>query len=155
NWGQNNKFFFSYNSRDQEQLNGTPSLPPPLDQNFFKSRVSHYKRFGWDRTFSAILLNHLTVGLNRLYDPSRAESITGQDWPQTLGISGASGITFPVIGFQATNLNIGYQRFNASNADIAIPNSLIVADSLSWIRPRHALRFGFEWHASQYSRFNV
>jgi len=155
NWGQNNKFFFSYSSRDQEQLNGTPSLPPPLDQNFFKSRVSHYKRFGWDRTFSAILLNHLTVGLNRLYDPSRAESITGQDWPQTLGISGASGITFPVIGFQATNLNIGYQGFSASNADIAIPNSLIVADSLSWIRSRHALRFGFEWRASQYSRFNV
>jgi hypothetical protein len=155
NWGQNNKFFFSYSSRDQEQLNGTPSIPPPLDQNFFKSRVSHYKRFGWDRTFSSTLLNHLTVGLNRLYDPSRAESITGQDWLKTLGISGASGITFPVFSFSANNLSIGYQGFSASNADIAIPNSLIVADSLSWIRSRHALRFGFEWRASQYSRFNV
>jgi len=155
NWGTNNKFFFSYSSRDQEQLNGSPSIPPPLDQNFFKSRVSHYKRFGWDRTLSTTLFNHLTVGLNRLYDPSRGESITGQDWPQTLGISGASGITFPVFTFHANNLNIGYQGFSAGNADIAIPNSLIVADSLSWIRARHAFRFGFEWRASQYSRFNV
>src|SRR6266436_3430291 len=74
NWGNSNKFFFSYSSRDQEQFNGTQALPPPLDSNFFKSRFSHYLRFGWDKTFSSSLLNHFNIGFNRLYDPSKADS---------------------------------------------------------------------------------
>jgi Carboxypeptidase regulatory-like domain len=154
NWGNSNKFFFSYSSRDQEQFNGTQALPPPLDSNFFKSRFSHYLRFGWDKTISSSLLNHFNVGFNRLYDPSKADSFTGQDWPKTLGIPGASGVLFPVFGFAANAVGVGYQGFSAGNFDIAIPNGLIVADSVSWIKSRHALRIGFEWRASQFSRFN-
>jgi hypothetical protein len=154
NWGANNKFFFSYSSRDQEQFNGTQALPKPLDTNFFKSRFSHYLRFGWDRTISSSLLNHFTVGFNRLNDPSVADSFTGQDWPKTLGIPGASGVLFPQFTFHASGLNIGYQGFSAGNFDNAIPNGLIVADSVSWIKSRHALRMGFEWRASQFSRIN-
>jgi hypothetical protein len=154
NWGNSNKFFFSYSSRDQEQFNGTQVLPPPLDTNFFKSRFSHYLRFGWDKTISSSLLNHFNVGFNRLYDPSKADSFTGQDWPKTLGIPGAGGVLFPVFTFDSNALGIGYQGFSAGNFDIAIPNGLIVADSVSWIKGRHAFRFGFEWRHSQFSRFN-
>jgi Carboxypeptidase regulatory-like domain len=154
NWGNSNKFFFSYSSRDQEQFNGTQALPPPLDSNFFKSRFSHYLRFGWDKTISPSLLNHFSIGFNRLVDPSKADSFTGQDWPKTLGIPGASGVLFPVFGFAANAVGVGYQGFSAGNFDIAIPNGLIVADSVSWIKSRHALRIGFEWRASQFSRFN-
>ena len=154
NLGESNKFFFSYSSRDQEQINGNPGLPPPLDTNFFKSRFSHYVRFGWDRTLSSTLLNHFNVGFNRLNDPSRAESNTGEDWEKTLGISGASGTYFPQFRFNGSPLNIGYAGIGAGNADIAIPNSLIVADSVSWAKGRHSLRFGFEWRHSQFSRFN-
>ena len=154
NVGENNKLFFSYSSRDQEQINGTPSLPAPLDPNFFKSRFSHYLRFGWDDTLSSNLLNHFNIGLNRLNDPSRGVSRTGQDWEKTLGISGASGVYFPVMNFFGSPLNIGYQTVGGGNADIAIPNSLLVADSVSWAKGRHSLRFGFEWRHSQFSRFN-
>jgi len=154
NWGTSNKFFFSYSSRDQEQFNGTQALPAPLDSNFFKSRFSHYLRFGWDKTISSSLLNHFNVGFNRLYDPSRADSFTGQDWPKTLGIPNASGPLFPIFSFDSNALAIGYQGFSAGNLDVAIPNGLIVSDSVSWINGRHALRFGFEWRHSQFSRFN-
>jgi outer membrane receptor protein involved in Fe transport len=154
NVGQNNKLFFSYSSRDNEQINGTPSLPPPLDPNFFKSRFSHYLRFGWDDTLSPSLLNHFNVGFNRLNDPSRGVSRTGQDWEKTLGISGASGVYFPVMNFFGSPLNLGYQALGGGNADIAIPNGLLVADSVSWAKGRHSMRFGFEWRHSQFSRFN-
>jgi len=154
NLGPNNKLFFSYSSRDQEQINGAPSLPFPLDPNFYKSRFSHYLRVGWDDTISTTWLNHLTVGLNRLNDPSHGTSFTGQDWPKTLGIQGASGIFFPVFSFGGSPLNVSYQGFGGGNDDIAIPNSLIVADSVSWFKGRHAFKFGFEWRASQFSRFN-
>jgi hypothetical protein len=152
NWGTRSKFFFSYSSRDQEQLNGTPALPPPLDQNFFKSRFSHYLRFGWDDTLSSTLLNHLTVGFNRLNDPSKGVAVTGQDWEKTLGITGASGPGFPQFGFGGSPLGIGYQGFGGGSFDNAIPNSLILADSVSWIKGRHSLRMGFEWRHSQFSR---
>jgi hypothetical protein len=154
NLGNSNKFFFSYSSRDQETFNGTQALPAPLDSNFFKSRFSHYLRFGWDKTVSSSLLNHFNVGFNRLVDPSRADSFTGQDWPKTLGIPNASGVLFPVFTFDANALGIGYTGFSAGNFDVAIPNGLIVSDSVSWIKGRHALRFGFEWRHSQFSRFN-
>jgi len=152
NLGANNKFFFSYSSRDNEQLNGTPALPDVLDPNFFKSRFAHYLRFGWDRTLSPTLLNHFNVGFNRLNDPSKGVSVTGQDWEKTLGITGASGPGFPVFNFGGSPINVGYQGFAASNSDTAIPNSLLVADSLSWIKGRHSLRFGFDWRSSQFSR---
>ena len=152
NWGAYNKFFFSYSSRDNEQLNGIAALPPPLDRNFFKSRFAHYLRFGWDRTLSSTLLNHFNVGFNRLNDPSKGVSVTGQDWEKTLGITGASGPGFPVFNFGGSPVNVGYQGFAASNSDNAIPNSLLVADSVSWIKGRHSLRFGFEWRSSQFSR---
>lgn len=154
NWGSSNKFFFSYSSRDQAQLNGTLAIPPPLDTNFFKSRFSHYLRFGWDDTISPTLLNHLTIGFNRLNDPSKGVGVTGQDWDKTLGISGASGITVPQFSFGGSPLSIGYQGFGAGNNDIAIPNGLIVADSVSWIRGRHSLRMGFDWRHSQFSRID-
>ena len=155
NWGTSNKFFFSYSSRDQEQLNGARSIPPPLDPNFFKSRFSHYIRFGWDKTISSSLLNHFNLAYNRLHDPSRAQSINGTDWPAVLGISNAHGPVFPPITFSAaTNVSIGYQGLSGGNDDLAVPNSVIGSDTVSLIRGRHALRLGFEWRHSQFSRFN-
>jgi hypothetical protein len=59
-----------------------------------------------------------------------------------------------VFTFDANALGIGYQGFSAGNFDIAIPNGLIVSDSVSWVKDRHAFRFGFEWRHSQFSRFN-
>jgi len=154
NWGNANKFFFSYSSRDQAQLNGILAIPPPLDTNFFKSRFSHYLRFGWDKTISPTLLNHLTIGFNRLNDPSKGVGVTGQDWDKTFGITGASGITVPQFSFGGSPVSIGYQAFGAGNNDIAIPNSLIVADTVSWIRGRHSLRMGFDWRHSQFTRID-
>src|SRR5258708_12894013 len=131
NWGNADKFFFSYSSRDQEQLNGTPALPPPLDNNFFKSRFSHYIRFGWDRTISPTLLNHFTVGFNRLNDPSRGVAVTGQDWEKTLGINGASGIGFPGFSFLGIPVSVGYNSFCAVSFHIPIPITLISTATLS------------------------
>src|SRR5690242_10480597 len=154
NLGVNDKLFFSYSSRDQEQLNGARSIPAPLDPNFYKSRFSHYIRFGWDRTISSSLLNHFNLGYNRLHDPSKAQSVNGTNWPATLGIPNANGPVFPPITFSANNSNIGYQGLSGGNDDLAVPNGFIPSDTLSWIKGRHALRFGFEWNHSQFSRYN-
>ena len=154
NWGVSNKFFFSYSSRDQEVLNGTPSLPAPLDPNFFNSNFTHYTRFGWDRTISSSMVNHFNIGLNRLNDFSKGESVTGPEWNSVLGITGASGPVFPQFSFQGSPLSIGYQGFSTANDDGNLPNGLIVADGFSWVKGRHTLNFGFDWRSYQFSRLS-
>jgi len=66
--------FFSYNSRDQEALASSPTLPNPLDTNYFHSFFTHYMRVGWDYIISPAALNHLNVGFNRIYSNSSITS---------------------------------------------------------------------------------
>jgi hypothetical protein len=151
NWGTNDKFFFSYSSRDQEDLNGTPTLPPVLDPNFFNSNFTHYVRFGWDHTLSSNLLNTFSIGLNRLNNLSKAESVNGTDWPTALGIGNARGPVFPQFSFNGSPLGIGYQGFSTGSFNGHVPNSLAGVDNVAWITGRHSFNFGLELRAYQYS----
>ena len=151
NWGVNDKFYFSYSSRDQENLNGNPTLPGVLDPNFFNSNFTHYLRFGWNHTFSSNIVNSFTIGLNRLNNLSKAVSVNGTDWPATLGISGADGLVFPQFNFNGNPLGIFYQGFSTGSFNGHIPNSLVTTDNVSYVHGRHTFNFGFEWRAYQYS----
>jgi hypothetical protein len=146
-----NKLFFSFSKRDQESINGSPSLPPPLDGGSFSHPfITDYYRVGFDHFFSPTLLNHFNVGLNRIYNNNIASSADGSDWPAKLGISGAHGPIFPEISF-ASNTNQALTSYGTAQFDANYVNSLVVADSVSWTRGRHSLRFGVDWRAYQYS----
>jgi Carboxypeptidase regulatory-like domain len=151
NWGTKNKFFFSYSSRDQGTPNGANDLPGPLNSNFFNINFTHYLRGGWDYTISPTLLNTFTVGFNRLNNLSKADSVNGTDWPSVLGIGNANGAVFPQISFGGSPLGIGYQGFSTESYNGHVPNSLVTADNVRWIKGRHSFDFGFEWRAYQYS----
>src|SRR5262249_294984 len=80
------------------------------------------------------------------------------DWDQFLGIGNASGQVFPQFTFDnfgASPIGIGYQNLSSANDDRNIPNSLVVADSVSWLKGRHAFRFGFEWRSFQFSHIQT
>jgi hypothetical protein len=149
NLSSKSKLFFSYSSRDNENINGSPALPNPLDTTFFSSFFTHYLRTGWDYFISPTLLNHLNVGLNRVNSNSVATSVNGTDWDSAIGLSGAHGPTFPPIGFN--NDTQGLSSFGSPNADDDVVNSLVVADSVSWTHGRHNFRFGVDWRAFQFS----
>lgn len=149
NVGEKHKLFFSYSSRDNENINGSPVLPNPLDTTFFSSFFTHYARVGWDYFFSTTLLNHFNVGLNRVNSNSVATSVNGTDWDKAIGLNGANGPTFPPIQFN--NDNQGLSSFGSANADDDVVNSLVVADTVSWTHGRHNLQFGVDWRAFQFS----
>jgi hypothetical protein len=149
NLGEKHKVFFSYSSRDNQNINGSPALPNPLDTTFFSSFFTHYARVGWDYFFSPTLLNHLNVGLNRVNSNSVATSVNGTDWDKTIGLAGANGPTFPPIAFNNDNQSLS--SFGSANADDDVINSLVVSDNISWTRGRHNLRFGVDWRAFQFS----
>lgn len=151
NWGTKDKFFFSYSSRDQETPAGGNTLPGVLNPNFFNSNFTHYLRGGWDYTIAPNLVNTFTVGFNRLHNLSKADSVNGTDWPSALGIGNAHGLVFPQISFNGSPLGIGYQGFSTESFNGHVPNSLVTAENLRWIKGRHSFDFGFEWRAYQYS----
>jgi Carboxypeptidase regulatory-like domain len=148
---QKSKMFFSYSSREQNSLNNNPAIPGPADGTYHNRYLTHYVRYGWDYLATPSLLNHFVVGLNRLTTASIGVSVNGTDWPKVLGISNAFGQVFPQFQFNGSPLGIGYQALAAGNDDYHYPNSLVIADSISWTKGRHNLRFGGEWRAFQFS----
>jgi hypothetical protein len=157
NLTQKNKLFFTYHSREQNYLNADNfDLPAPLTHgNYFNYYFTHYLRFGWDYLATPTVLNHLTVGFNRVYTANKGISVNGSDWPSVLGIGGASGPTFPHLQFQGSQYGISYDDWGDNTFSKQIPNALVVADSVSWTRGRHALQFGFDWRSYQYSVANT
>jgi hypothetical protein len=157
NVSEKNKVFFTYHSREQNFLNGNNfNLPPPLTPaNYYNYYFTHYLRFGWDYIISPSVLNHLTVGFNRIFTASKAPSVNGSDWEQVLGIAGASGPTFPQISLNGAQFSTSYDMWSTNNYSTQIPNALVVADSVSWVKGRHSLRVGFDWRSYQYSVENL
>jgi Carboxypeptidase regulatory-like domain len=150
-FSEKNKVFFSFSKRDQQSINGTPDFPAPVDNGAFDHPfITDYYRVGFDHIFSPTLLNHLNVGLNRIYNNNLSSSADGTDWPVTLGISGAHGPIFPQISFGA-NSNQALTSYGNAQFDANYVNSLVIADSVSWTRGRHSLRFGIDWRTFQYS----
>jgi len=146
------KLFFSVSRRDQQSLNGTPSLPPPLDGSFEHPFISDYYRVGWDYFATPTLLNHLNVGLNRIYNNNINTGVNGTDWPAKIGLTGIHGVVFPPIQFNGGNVgNVGYSGFSSNQFDANYVSSLIVSDSVSWTHGRHSIRVGFDWRSFQYS----
>ncbi len=153
-----NKLFFSYHSREQNFLNANGfDLPAPLTPGgeYFNYYFTHYLRFGWDYIVSPSVLNHLTVGFNRVYTASKGPSVNGSDWEKTLGISGASGPTFPQFQFDGAQYGNSYSQWANNSFSIQVPNALVLADSVSWTKGQHSFRIGFDWRSYQYSLENT
>jgi hypothetical protein len=149
---QKNKLFFSYSSREQNYLNGSyQDLPGPLGDDYLNYYFTHYLRLGWDYIISPTVLNHLTIGFNRVYSAAKGPSVNGTDWPQTLGITNASGPVFPQFQFNGAQYGISYSSWGNGNDTIQVPNAFIVADSVSWTKGRHSFKVGFDWRSYQYS----
>lgn len=157
NLTQKSKLFFSYHSREQYFLNGNSvTLPPPLEgSNYNNYYFTHYLRTGWDYVISPSVLNHLTVGLNRVYTAAKALSVNGTDWESALGITGANGGVFPSFSFNGAQYGIGYSGLGGGNYTIQIPNALVVADNATWVHGRHSMHVGFDWRSYQYSVGNL
>jgi Carboxypeptidase regulatory-like domain len=151
NIGANNKAFFSYSKRSYEAPNGPSNLPGPLDQNYFNTNTTYYARFGLDTVFTPAVVNHFNIGLNRINHFSKGTSVTGPDWDQVLGIGNASGQVFPQFSFGGSPSGIGYVGYSTAQNNGDLPNSLVLADSITWVKGRHSLHLGLEWRSYQFS----
>ena len=106
-------------------------------------RLGHSVRSG--------LVNHFNIGLNRINHFSKGTSVTGPDWDAVLGIGNASGQVFPQFAFGGSPASIGYVGYSTAQNNGDLPNSLVLADGVTWVKGRHTLRLGIEWRSYQFS----
>jgi hypothetical protein len=110
-------------------------------------------------TISDSLLNVFSVTFNRFRSPSQARSQNG-NWTTALGLGSFGAGNFPVIKFQGVNGNdhtyvqnlpIDESNLGSQFNDSYAANTFIYNDSVSWIRGRHAYKFGAEFRVQQFN----
>ena len=141
NIGQNHKVYFTYNSRDNTRLSSSPAFPGPANnggqfQNFF----THFFRGGYDWTIKPTLLNHLNLGYNRTSSINISQAVNaGKNWPSVLGITNATGATFPQFNVGEGISQIGYGVNNYT-----YDNGYRLNDSLNWAKGAHDIKVGVD-----------
>ena len=100
-------------------------------------------RLTWDWVVSPTLVNHASAGLTRQHQLLAAPE-QGQGWGQTLGLTGVNNGPFPVVftdPFTAWGQNQDYLQ--------TISATYLYADSLSWVKGKHNLKFGADFRKLQ------
>jgi hypothetical protein len=115
----------------------------PLDNVFDQQANSWKVRLSHDFVVTPTILSHLTLSTDRYYNLG-INKTGGQGWDQKLGISGipADAGEFPQISFTGgtaapAQLNRGYDEYWHDLRYSVIEN-------VSWIKGKHAMKFGVE-----------
>jgi len=121
---------------------GQPQVNP-LD-NIFDQQANSWKvRINHDYIFTPTLLNHLTISADRYYNLG-INKTTGQGWDTKLGITGvpADAGEFPQIAFSGGTA--APAQLNRAYDEVWHDLRYSVIENVSWIRGKHAMKFGFE-----------
>ncbi|MGA7634612.1 MAG: TonB-dependent receptor, partial [Terriglobales bacterium] len=147
------KAYFTYNSRTNNRLSTNPEWANAAGAGRNQTFTTHFIRFGYDYTFTPSLLNHLNVGYNRTNSANIGAGVAlggGANWDAKLGITGASGTTFPAINVaEASTASFGDTVYGDT-----IDNGFRFNDSLTWVKGKHVLKVGYEQWYQQYSPLN-
>ena len=154
NIGDKQKMYFTYSSRQNSRISTTAFAADAALDGRDQLFTTHYLRFGYDFTFAPTVINHFSIGLNRTNSANIGAGVRyghGSDWDSKLGITGAAGPMFPAINFSGGTapVNLG------DNVDgDTIDNGLRTADTVSWLKGKHDIKFGFDWRFQQFSPLN-
>jgi hypothetical protein len=153
NISQKSKAYFTYSSRNNVRLSTVPEWNNAAGYGRNQFFGTHYIRFGYDYYFTNSLVNHVNLGYNRTNSKNVGAGVSfggGSDWDAKLGIIGASGPMFPGIApGEASTAGFG------DNVDgDTIDNGFRFADTLTWIKGRHELKFGYEQWYQQFNPLN-
>jgi len=149
---QNDRVFGSYSVRENNRYTGQPTLPFPIDsggdqQDF----TTHFGRGGYDHTFSANLLNHFLVGLNRSNSINFASALiapTKVNYSAQSGIGNINSNAFPIVTWDGLD---GFDNLGRGEDGDNFDNALIFHDGLDWQKGRHSLTIGGEFRKQQFS----
>jgi hypothetical protein len=128
---------YLYNSDDQDNTSVFPE--PAADTLNTTRRHQHYWFGAWTHIFSPQLINEFRLTYANRINHAFSPSLNG-NWPSKLGLKGVADDAFPQINVAGvTALGSGAQE----RRQFPIQQYQLV-NNLSWIKDRHALKFGLE-----------
>ena len=140
-FGANDRAHFYYAWQRDER--GEPNLQGNTVPGFGDTRASHRQigTFNYTHIFSSTLVNETRLGFNRIHITF---SPNVQDNPADYGINNGINepLVLPQITVQGVGLNFGGPGgFPQGRED----TTYVLADTLSWAKGRHSLKFGGEY----------
>jgi carboxypeptidase family protein/TonB-dependent receptor-like protein len=135
-------FGFNY---DNTNTGSTSSLSPIFGSH--TPQNTRYARFSHNYNFKPSLVNQFLFGFSRRFRTESSNSL-GQGFVQQLGLTGVLDTTFPCFKFFGGPYR---EVINNCGASQFADNVYQVADSISWIRGKHNLKFGGEVRLLQFN----
>lgn len=121
---------------------GLPNDPRVLEGYEDQTVSSQTWRLNHDYIFSPTLLNHVTVGADRYVNAYLNGSI-GQGWNKPLGITGMPEDLGPLPYVTFTGGTGSPLSLGRTSHGLTAQTRYSISESLTWIRGRHTMKFGF------------
>lgn len=149
-----NQLFFTYDTRKNTQQTASAALPFPVDPNGYHQQLAvHLIRFGWDAVLTPHLLNHLSVGGNRINVSNVSNPIFEGNVDYASQFNYAIGATS--YSFLTATVGNGIVNLGKSNAKENQDNSILLSDSISWQKGSHNVKVGIDVRYFQTSAESV
>jgi carboxypeptidase family protein len=130
---------------DNTNTGGNSNLGPIFGEAIPQN--TRYVRLSDNYIFKPTLVNQILVGFSRRFRGEISDSL-GLDYPGKIGVTGVSPVTMPCITF----VGGPYQNLlnNCGDSEFA-DNSYQANESVSWLKGKHNMKFGFEFRALQFN----
>lgn len=130
---------------DNTNTGGSSSLGPMFGSH--TPQNTRYIRLSHNYIFSPTLVNQFLAGFSRRFRTEASNGL-GAGYPEQLGLQGVSNTTFPCVIFNGSPYR---DTFNNCGASQFADNVFQYADSVSWVRGKHMLKFGGEARLLQFN----
>jgi hypothetical protein len=128
--------------------NDSANMGGPLSRARHQDVGSRQARLSHSHTLGSNLLHVTSVSYSTYRNPSTAGAIGG-NWPTTLGFGNTGAGNFPQVDFGPAVNGVNTTAIGYSSAGSYLGQTLVVNDSLSWVRNRHVFKFGGEFRHMQ------
>jgi hypothetical protein len=143
------QFFFS--QADESGLSSIGPLPGPMGSNFYSNQYAHYYRFNYDHIFSPTLMNHLSMGLNRLTNPQGANQQPSPAEREAISLKGV----YDNALFETPVYSVEDFAQMGSGVVAGYPQQMVdINDMLTDIHGPHTLEAGFEFMTGYFSKID-
>ena len=135
----------NFRSRDPDNLLAGNN---PLTQLRRQDFTTRYYRAAYDYALKPDLFSHLNLGYNRTTSVNGTVTV-GDNFVKNSGLTGVANTHTPeqnISGFNGgKGMTLGNTEYNDN-----IDNSYQIAENLTWVKGRHAFKFGVDIHRQLY-----
>lgn len=143
NFNANQRMSLMYNRGNNTDNGPYAVLPHPVQNSRDGDNSQDTARITFDSVITPRIVNSFRAGFNRQHQLLVSPEMS-TNWAEQLGISGTTN-GFPVV-------NYGSFTPLAQNQDLIEPisNTFLFADSISWTKGKHNLKFGVDFRRLQH-----